>query len=156
MARLIDPDTLPYVAMDLARLCRIVFEKHVATAELGITPGEARLLLSVARHGPLRQTEFADLTGLGPMAITGYLDRLEQAGLVRRMPDPDDRRAKQVALTEAAGPMLVTLHRIGDEMRSTIRVGMNDDDWSRFLDLINRARKNLSQGNCVTISEGAE
>jgi DNA-binding MarR family transcriptional regulator len=33
--------------------------------------------------------------------MTNRLDRLQEAGLVRRLPDPDDRRALQVELTDA-------------------------------------------------------
>lgn len=143
----IDPDSLPYAVLDLARLCRTAFEKHVADANVGVTPGEARVLAWVARHGPLRQACLAELTSLGPMAITGYLDRLEHAGLVRREPDPADRRAKLVSLTEASGPMLSSLQRIGDQLRQAIRTGMDDDEWAQLLDLIRRARRNLSEAD---------
>jgi DNA-binding MarR family transcriptional regulator len=35
--------------------------------------------------------------------MTNRLDRLEQAGLVKRLPDPDDRRGVLVELTKAGG-----------------------------------------------------
>lgn len=149
MTRQIDPDTLPYAALELARLCRVAFEQLVSAAELGITPGEARVLASVARHGPLRQTGLAYLTGLGPMAITGYLDRLERSGLVERTPDPEDRRAKLVCVTDTADAMLTALRVIGDEVRATIRKDFSDADWVLFLDLLKRARINLGTFNCA-------
>lgn len=152
----IDPDTLPYAALDLARLCRLAFERRVAEADLGITPGEARVLASVARHGPLRQTCLADLTSLGPMAITGYLDRLEQAGLVRRRPDPADRRAKLVSVRAAAEPMLDALQRIAGQVRLALRQGMDDAEWAQLHDLIRRARSNLSAaGGTAAKGQGA-
>ena len=42
--------------------------------------------------GPLPAGELARRTGLTTGAITGVIDRLAQAGLVRRVPDPSDRR----------------------------------------------------------------
>ncbi len=70
----------------------------------GLTHGEWNVLGMLKRSGPsYRRTpgalaRFADLsTG----AMTNRLDRLEQAGLIRRVPDEGDRRSIQVELTEA-------------------------------------------------------
>jgi DNA-binding MarR family transcriptional regulator len=46
----------------------------------------------LARTGPITAGELARITGLTTGAITGVIDRLEQAGFVRRAKDPDDRR----------------------------------------------------------------
>jgi DNA-binding MarR family transcriptional regulator len=43
--------------------------------------------------------KLAEKQGLSSGAMTNRLDRLEQAGLIRRRPDPDDRRSLQVELT---------------------------------------------------------
>ena len=42
----------------------------------------------------------AEHLSLSSGAMTNRLDRLEEAGLVRRLPDPDDRRALKVELTD--------------------------------------------------------
>ena len=42
--------------------------------------------------GPITAGELAERTGLTTGAITGVIDRLEKAGFVRRVKDPDDRR----------------------------------------------------------------
>jgi DNA-binding MarR family transcriptional regulator len=69
----------------------------------GLNHGELKVLGILWRSGephlasPGVLSRFADLsTG----AMTNRLDRLEQAGFVRRLPDPDDRRAVHVELTE--------------------------------------------------------
>ena len=48
------------------------------------------------RRSPSQLAKYADLSS---GAMTNRLDRLEEAGLIRRLPDPDDRRAIQVELT---------------------------------------------------------
>jgi DNA-binding MarR family transcriptional regulator len=48
----------------------------------------------------LRVKELADEVVLSPTAMSRFVDRVEQAGCVRRAPDPDDRRALQVTLTD--------------------------------------------------------
>jgi DNA-binding MarR family transcriptional regulator len=68
----------------------------------GLNSGEWKVLGVLWRAGkphrasPGRLAKFEELsTG----AMTNRLDRLEEAGFVRRLPDPDDRRAVQVELT---------------------------------------------------------
>jgi len=72
-------------------------------AENGLSHGEWGLLGHLALAGPPHRDSpgrLAGKEGLSSGAMTNRLDRLEAAGLVRRLPDPDDRRALQVELTE--------------------------------------------------------
>ena len=48
----------------------------------------------------LRVKELADEVVLSPTAMSRFVDRVEAAGYVRREPDPEDRRALQVTLTD--------------------------------------------------------
>ena len=62
------------------------------------------VLSALRRQGPpfaMAATELADAGMLTSGAMTNRIDRLEQKGLVRRLPDPDDRRRVLVQLTEA-------------------------------------------------------
>lgn len=73
-------------------------------AEFGLDRGEWRLLGALRRSGPPYRRSpghLADDLGLSSGAMTNRLDRLEEAGLLRRLPDPGDRRALKVELTEA-------------------------------------------------------
>src|SRR5215211_4429110 len=72
-------------------------------AAFGLNHGEWKLLHALRRSGePYRRSPgwLAERLGLSSGAMTNRLDRLESAGLVRRLPDPDDRRALKVELTE--------------------------------------------------------
>jgi DNA-binding MarR family transcriptional regulator len=71
--------------------------------EFGLTMQDWELLGALRRVGPpyrLSPSRLADDLMLSSGAMTARLDRLERAGLVRRKPDPDDRRAIRVELTE--------------------------------------------------------
>lgn len=46
----------------------------------------------IQQKGTLSAGQLAEITGLTTGAITGLIDRLEKAGVVRRQPDPNDRR----------------------------------------------------------------
>lgn len=142
MVERIENDTTSFLILDLARLLRAEFERRVASASIGVTPSEARTLFHVARHGPLRQRDLADLTGLGAMSVTTCLDRLESAGFVRRESAPNDRRAKLVSSTAEAAPLLVQLKRIGDDVRAITGKGMPSQDWDAFQAMLKIARNN--------------
>ena len=71
--------------------------------DFDLSHGEWRVLTSLRWSEPEhRRTpgELAKANDLSSGAMTNRLDRLEAAGLVRRLPDPGDRRAIQVELTE--------------------------------------------------------
>jgi DNA-binding MarR family transcriptional regulator len=72
-------------------------------AEFNLDRGEWRLLGALRRSGPPYRRSpgyLAEDLGLSSGAMTNRLDRLEAAGLVKRLPDPDDRRGLKVELTE--------------------------------------------------------
>jgi DNA-binding MarR family transcriptional regulator len=54
----------------------------------------------------LRVNELADAVVLSPPAMSRFVDRVERAGYVRREPDPADRRALRVVLTDAGVDLL--------------------------------------------------
>ena len=67
---------------------------HTAVAErLGLNPSDHKVADILAlEEGPVTPGRLAELTGLTTGAVTGVLDRLENAGFVAREPDPADRR----------------------------------------------------------------
>lgn len=72
--------------------------------EHGLTFEEWDVLGALRRAGPpFRRSagELAKFSELSSGAMTNRLDRMEEAGLIRRLPDPNDRRAVQVELTDA-------------------------------------------------------
>ena len=72
-------------------------------AQFNLDRGEWRLLGALRRSGPPYRRSpgyLAEDLGLSSGAMTNRLDRLEAAGLVRRLPDPDDRRGLKVELTD--------------------------------------------------------
>lgn len=65
--------------------------------ELG-SPERARLLYGL-KAGPVRAGWLAQRAKLSPSSITELVEGMEREGMVRREPDPEDRRAVRVNLT---------------------------------------------------------
>ncbi|HEY4269336.1 MAG TPA: MarR family transcriptional regulator [Galbitalea sp.] len=67
-------------------------------------------LARLETDGPLRVTQLAAREGLTQPGMTTLLNRLEDAGLAIREPDPDDGRALRISITQA-GREAITAHR---------------------------------------------
>jgi DNA-binding MarR family transcriptional regulator len=91
-------ETLAEAFWSVARRLRHL--THDTVAPFGITPGQARALGVLQRHGGMRLNELSDHLRIAPRSTTEVIDALQQSGLVERSADPLDRRATLVALTE--------------------------------------------------------
>lgn len=80
----------------LARLARVAEQSCQST---GISLPQYRLLVSVS-GGPQRASELAARVGVSRPTLTSLVDGLEQAGLLKRVPVPTDRRGIQLVPTE--------------------------------------------------------
>ncbi|KOG32433.1 MarR family winged helix-turn-helix transcriptional regulator [Streptomyces resistomycificus] len=86
------------------RLARTMSDRtEEAYAPLGISRGEFDVLATLRRSGAphtLSPRQLSATLMLTTGGMTGRLDKLERAGLLRRSPDPHDRRGLQVTLTD--------------------------------------------------------
>ena len=65
-----------------------------------IKPAYLGVLLSLWNEDGLKANELGKRAGLEPSTMTGLLDRKERDGVVKREPDPNDRRANRIHLTK--------------------------------------------------------
>jgi DNA-binding MarR family transcriptional regulator len=75
-----------------------------ATGE-GLTPSQASALGLIAWRGPLSLAELAAIEGLNPTMVSRIVGKLDEAGLARRVQNPQDLRAGLVEITEAGASM---------------------------------------------------
>src|SRR5215218_158357 len=68
---------------------------------LGITGGQVSLLVAIRRRPGIGVRELAAHERMSAAAMSGYVDRLERAGLVERTPHPVDRRRQGLSVTPA-------------------------------------------------------
>lgn len=66
-----------------------------------LSVGLVSALRQLTDHGPVRATALAELEGISGASMTRVLNGLEERGLIVRQPDPSDRRAQVVRLTDA-------------------------------------------------------
>jgi DNA-binding MarR family transcriptional regulator len=83
----------------------------------GVPPTQLRVLTTVARSRHTNMSRLAEALGVVPSSASRLCDRLEATGLLRRVPDPRDRREVRLLLTPAA-------RRLLDELRDRRRVAL--------------------------------
>lgn len=103
-------------------------------APRGILPSHHRALRVLLRHGTMRLSELSDHLHIAPRSATEVVDALEARGLVVRAPDPHDRRATLVALTDE-----------GTRMGDAIRKERSDDAERLFGALTTSDRDHLAR-----------
>jgi DNA-binding MarR family transcriptional regulator len=81
-------------------LLRLARELRKETEQLGVTARQATLLWLVKRSPGLSLAELAAEEGISPPALSGYVDRLERAGLLERVRSTEDRRRVGLRLTD--------------------------------------------------------
>ena len=105
--------TPPTVEADLGWALGVVMRSYllISGETLGDVPGGPRgyQVLTAAAKEPSSQLAIARQLNIDRTVMTYLLDDLEAAGLVERKPDPNDRRARRVVLTDLGGELVCTL-----------------------------------------------
>lgn len=86
--------------MLLFRRARSLSATAAAVVHPKLDPASYALLLLIQDAGPLRGMDLAERTGLDKSTISRQLASLVELGLLERVPDPDDRRARLLQLSE--------------------------------------------------------
>lgn len=136
-----------------------LFGQTVAV-RFGLSESDIEALEVLIDSGAATAGRLSDLTGLTTGAITRVIDRLEQAGYVRRVPDPADRRRVIVELvSERMTALEATMARIGDKSASEIghyteaELAVIDDFLTR-MEAITRDEANALRGSPESASGG--
>jgi len=130
-----------YLLADNSRLARRAFDERVRPE--GVTGPQARLLLMLDRSPGENQGHYADLLDVEPITLCRMVDRLEDAGLVERRPDPDDRRARRLHLTAKSRGKLARVRERLDAMVEEILTGLSIAEREEFVRLLTVLRTNL-------------
>lgn len=80
---------------------RLSRQLNASATHEGLTPSQASALGLINHRGPLSLSELAGLEGLNPTMVSRIVGRLDELGLIRRRPNPQDLRAAVVEITDA-------------------------------------------------------
>ena len=108
-----------------------------AGRDYGLTMQQGQLLC-VLMSQPYGMGELGEILGQAKSSLTGLVDRTAQRGLVRREPDPRDKRAVRVALTADGSRLAGEFYAETCRRIEALPAGLTDTERARLADLLGR------------------
>ncbi|SCM76608.1 MarR family transcriptional regulator [uncultured Pleomorphomonas sp.] len=126
---------------EIDRLVKKRFDRFAETT--GMSRAQWQVLARVAKRQGVNQATLADLVGVEPITICRMVDRLEALDLVERRPDPNDRRARLIHMTEAARPGLERMKGVAQALFAEALDGFTPEEEATLFRLLGRIHANL-------------
>ena len=130
---------LGFLINDVARLLRRAFDQRC-----GLTRAQWQVLAHLFHNEGSNQAAVAEALDIEPITLSRHIDRLEALGYVTRLPDPADRRARRLHLTETVQPLLQEMRRIGIGVLTAALEGVEEDEIERLIASLTRMRSNMA------------
>ena len=127
---------------ETSRLMRRLFNRRASA--LGVTSAQWRVMFWLGRQPGSKQVELAEKLDVEPITAGRTIDRLAEAGLVERRPDPADRRAWRLYLTEQAEPMVERLRAIAEDVLAEVFQGVEEKEIAALRRTLERLRDNVT------------
>ncbi|WP_432355499.1 MarR family winged helix-turn-helix transcriptional regulator [Sporosarcina sp. A2] len=125
------------VTREMGKMWKQVFEANL--------PGsQSHLVFTLARKGPLKMSELAQILGLTAGAVTAASDKLISHGYVTRIRDESDRRIVHLAITDDGREMLQQLRSVGRTKMTKAFSHLNEDQLPMMIDIFEQAARNIS------------
>jgi DNA-binding MarR family transcriptional regulator len=117
-------------------------------APLGLEPRHVMLLRHVAIAGGRSQQALGEAVQIPPSRMVALVDALEQRGLLRRRPDPNDRRVRTLHLTRDGRRLLDKVMEISLEHERQLCKGLQPAEREQLITLLSRlaAEQGLGEG----------
>lgn len=137
-----DPDqSLGFYVNDIARLLRRNFNRRAQG--LGLSQAQWRALAHLSRQEGINQVTLAESLEIQPITLARLIDRLQEAGLVARRPDPEDRRAVRLYLTAQAQDIIDRMWVLAAETRAEAMAGLSKESRKALIETLRRMKQNL-------------
>lgn len=133
-----------HVISQIKRLSDRIFERILAEQNINAFNGaQGRILYVLWQEEFISLRELSDRTGLAATTLTSMTDRMEAAGLVRRVPDPHDRRKTLLTLTEKAKGLQQDYTAVSDQMTDIFYAGFTEEEILLCEAMLERIHENL-------------
>jgi MarR family transcriptional regulator, transcriptional regulator for hemolysin len=107
---------------------------RAAAAKHGVSEAASAPLIWIDRLGEnVRQNALADAIGIEGASLVRLIDELQASGLVTREPDPTDRRANAVSLTDRGRKVVAEVNEDVMALRRQVFAGLDQSDFEATL-----------------------
>ena len=138
-----DPNAIVQLLVETARLWRRLLDRELRAKIPGMTRARCIVLIHLARSAGLNQAGLSQILDIRPSTLVRLVDRLEAAGFLTRIPDPDDRRAHILALTAKALPIIECINDLIRKTNDELQLGISNAEASQLRTLLCRLSSNI-------------
>ena len=132
------------VVAQVARLMRRSFDQRAR--EIGVTRPQWLVLSVLHEHEGVKQGGLAEILEVEPITAGRMIDRMQEAGFVERRPDPADRRAWRLFLTDRGRELTGELEPLARDTSALALQGVSEEDKAHLLQTLEQMRMNLAPG----------
>ncbi len=135
-------ESLGRLIADVSRRILAGFDEEMASQGMGITGAQWVILMRIARGCASTAAELCRFGHCDTGSMTRMLDRLEEKGLIRRVPSSKDRRITLLDLTEAGRALLPHLPPVAIKVLNAHLKGFSREELDQLKGFLNRIRAN--------------
>lgn len=123
-----------------------VFDKILQRENINEFNGaQGKILYVLWQHDRISIIELSRLSGLANTTLTSMLDRMEESGLLTRLPDPQDRRKNLIALTDKARRLKESYDKVSLEMHEVYFKDFSTEEIIEFEKYLQRVLENVKE-----------
>lgn len=136
-------EAVVHALLSTARVIARHFDARLAEHELPVRLSGPRLRMLIAVHdaGRMRMGDLAQALGITPRTVTTLVDSLERDGQLRRLPDPTDRRATLLELTQKARTHFERVQSLQHQLSEDVARSLGEDQRCQLLALLDRIKQ---------------
>jgi DNA-binding MarR family transcriptional regulator len=112
---------------------------------LGVSSGQFFLLLGLYRNDGIHQQELAEYYRIDKAAVARGIKKLEELGLVTRLPSPEDHRKSLLRITEKARELRPLFTNVIGGIEERIRSYLTEEEIDSFLRIAETIRSGLGR-----------
>lgn len=145
--------SLGFLFHEVSRLMRKRFDRRAQS--VGLTRAQWAVIAHLYRNEGVNQTTLAEALDVQKITLARLVDRLERDGWVERRPDPEDRRANRLYLTEKVAPMWGRMRELAGEIFAEALEGFSPQEQEDFIDRLLLVKRNLCAPDKPALVEAA-
>ncbi len=135
-----------FLLSQIHQLSGRAFEKMLRESGVDAFNGaQGRILYVLWEYDKLSITQVGKLTSLAKTTLTSMLDRMEEIGLVERIPDKNNRRQIFVQITEKAKLYREQYDEVSQQMNQLFYQGFSEEEIKEFENMLGRIKENLEK-----------
>lgn len=131
-----------FLSYEISHIIRQRFNK--AAEPTGFTHAQWRALVHLSENQNCRQIDLAEILEIKPITLVKQIDLLEEAGLVRRNKDSEDRRAYHLELLPKAHAVMQQLWEIADAVEAQVLKALAVEEQHTLNALLERIKTDIN------------